>query len=134
MYEFNDLSQAYEYKKLFGAGYTISIPKKYIEPIKNTTYNKIKVQLPSNPQTVLNIVYTENYTGNYKNLDLVVIKRHTSLGDKEDEKEIEKINKLGLSVNDSDILLITKIFNNFINKYYEIINSNETIKKIISTK
>ena len=134
MYEFNPSSQEYEYKKIFGAGYIISIPKKYIEPIKNITYNKIQVKLPADPQTVLNIVYTKNYTGNYKNLDIVVIKRHTSLDDKEDEKEIEKINKLVLSINDKDILLITKIFNNFINKYYQIINSNETIKKIISTK
>jgi hypothetical protein len=134
MYELNPISQEYEYKKIFGVGYSISIPKKYIEPIKNDTYNKIQVQLPSNPQTVLNIVYTQNYTGNYKNLDLVVIKRHTSLDDKEDEKEIEKINKMSLSINDKDILLITKIFNNFINKYYQIINSNDTIKKIISTK
>lgn len=134
MYELNPLTQEYEYKKIFGAGYTISIPIKYIEPIKNVIYNKIQVQLPSNPKTVLNIVYTQNYTGNYKNLDLVVIKRHTSLDDKEDEKVIEKINKMGLSINDKDILLITKIFNNFINKYYQIINSNDTIKKIISTK
>jgi len=134
MYEYNTLSQAYEYNKLFGAGYTISIPLKYVEPIKNTTYNNIQVFQPSDPKTFLNIVYTENYTGNYKNLDLVVIKRHVSMDDKENEKEIDNFNKLELNINDKDILLITKIFNNFINKYYEIINSNETIKKIISTK
>ncbi len=56
------------------------------------------------------------------------------MDDKENEKEIDNFNKLELSVNDKDILLITKIFNNFVNKYFEIINSNETIKKIISTK
>jgi len=134
MYELNQLTQKYEYKKIFGAGYTISIPQKYIEPIKNVVYNKIQVKLPVDPQSVLNIVYSENYTGNYKNLNTVVIKRHTSLNNKEDEKEIDKINKLALSINDKNILLITEIFNNFINKYYQIINSNETIKKIINTK
>ncbi len=134
MYEYNVQKQAYEYNKLFGAGYTISIPKKYIEPIKSITYNKINIFQPADSKTVLNIVYTENYSGNYKNLDLIVIKRHTSLDDKENEKEIDNFNKLELNVSDKDIILITKIFNNFVNKYYEIINSNETIKKIISTK
>ena len=134
MYEFNSSKQTYEYNKLFGAGYTISIPKKYIEPIKSTTYNKIQIFEPIDTKTVLNIIYAENYTGNYKNLDLVVIKRHVSLDNKESEKEIENFNKLGLNINNNDILLITKIYNNFINKYFEIINSNETIKKIISTK
>jgi hypothetical protein len=133
-YEFNQSKQAYEYNKLFGAGYTISIKKNFIEPVKNITYNKIQISQPADTKTVLNIVYTENFTGNYKNLDLIVIKRHVSLNDKESEKEIENINKLELKVDDKDILLITKIFNNFINKYFEIINSNETIKKIISTK
>jgi hypothetical protein len=136
MYEFNQSKQTYEYNKLFGAGYTISLPQKYIEPIKNINYNKIQMQIPNDIKTVLNIVYTQNYSGDYKNLDLIVIKRHISLDDKEKEKEkeIDKINKLNLTINDKDILLITKIFNNFINKYYEIINSNETIKKIINTK
>ena len=134
MYEFNSTKQANEYNKLFGAGYTISIPKKYIEPIKNITYNKIKIQSPIDMKNVLKIVYTDNYTGNYKNLDIIMIKRHLSLDDKESEKQIENFNKMALTTNDKDILLITKIFNNFVNKYYEIINSNETVKKIISTK
>lgn len=131
MYQYNETKQAFVYDKLFGAGYIIEVPKKYIEPIKNITYNKISVQVPADSKTVLNIVYTENYSGNYKNLDLVVIKRHVSLDDKENEKEIMTFNKLGLNVDDKDIMLITKIFNNFVNKYYEIVNSNETIKKII---
>lgn len=134
MYEYNSFKQTYEYNKIFGAGYNISIPKKFIEPIKNITYNKINISQPADSKTVLNIIYTENYSGNYKNLDLIVIKRHTSMDDKENEKEIENFNKLELNVNDKDILLITKIFNNFINKYFQIINSNETIKKIIGTK
>lgn len=134
MYSFNPLTQSYEYNKLFGAGYTISLPKKYIEPIKNITYNKIQLLQPTNPKEVLNIVYTQNYYGNYKNLDLVIIKRHLSLDNKESEKEMNEFNRLALSVGDKNILLITKIFNNFVNKYYEIVNSNETIKKIITTK
>ena len=134
MYSFNSITQSYEYNKLFGAGYTISLPKKYIEPIKNITYNKIQLQEPANSKEVLNIVYTQNFTGNYKNLNLVIIKRHLSLDDKESEKEMNKFNNMNLNVEDKNILLITKIFNNFINKYYEIINSNETIKKIINTK
>lgn len=134
MYEFNESTQSYIYPKLFGAGYNISIPSKYIEPIKNTTYNKINVQEPANSKAVLSVVYEQNYSGNYKNLDMVVIKRHLSKDDKENEKELEKFNSLGLRIYDKDIMLITKIFNNFVNKYYEIINSNETIKKIITTK
>ena len=134
MYSFNPLTQSYEYNKLFGAGYTISLPKKYIEPVKSITYNKIQLLQPANPKEVLNIVYTQNYSGDYKNLNLVVIKRHLSLDDKENIKEMNKFNALGLSVGDKNILLITKVFNNFVNKYYEIVNSNETIKKIITTK
>lgn len=133
MYSFNPMTQSYEYNKLFGSGYTISLPKKYIEPIKSITYNKIQLLQPTNPKEVLNIVYS-NYSRNYKNLDLVMIKRHISLDDKENEKEMNNFNSLALSVRDKNILLITKVFNNFINKYYEIVNSNETIKKIITTK
>jgi hypothetical protein len=134
MYSFNYLTQSYEYNKLFGAGYTISLPKKYIEPIETISYNNIQLFQPTNPKEVLNIVYTQNYSGNYKNLDLVIIKRHISLDDKESEKEMNKFNSLALNIGDTNILLITKIFNNFVNKYYEIVNSNETIKKIITTK
>jgi hypothetical protein len=113
---------------MFGIGHTISLPKKDIEPIKNISYNNIKVKIPTNPKNILNIIYPNN------NLDLIVIKRHIDSIDKENEKEIINFNKLDLTVNDKDIILITKIFNNFVNKYYEIINSNETIKKIINTK
>jgi hypothetical protein len=134
MFEFNPLNESYEYNKLFGYGHKVSLPKKIIEPINNITYNKISIQQPANPKEVLNIVFTQNFTGNYKNLDLVIIKRHMSLNDKENEKEMNNFNNLALNVQDKDIVLITKIFNNFINKYYEIINSNETIKKIITTK
>lgn len=134
MYSFNPLSQSYEYNKLFGAGYTISLDKKYVEPIKSITYNKIQLLQPANPKEVLNIVYTQNYSGDYKNLDLVIIKRHLSLDDKKSEKEMNEFNSLALSAEDKNILLITKIYNNFINKYCEIVNSNETIKKIITSK
>ena len=134
MYSFNHINQSYEYTKLFGAGYTISLPKKYIEPIENITYNKIQLLQPANPKEVLNIVYTQNYSGDYKNLNLVIIKRHLSMDDKESEKEMNEFNRLTLSVEDKNILMITKVFNNFVNKYYEIVNSNETIKKIIATK
>lgn len=134
MYQLNSQTDTYEYNKLFGAGYKISLPKKFIEPIKNITYNKIQMSEPSDTKNVLNIVYNQNYSGNYNNLDLVIIKRHLSLDDKENEKEMNKFNNMGLRVNDKDVLLITKIYNNFINKYYDIINSNETIKKIIDTK
>ncbi len=134
MYEFNTHKQAFEYKKLFGAGYVISIPKEFVEPIKNVNYNKIKVNIPANSKNILNIVYADNYSGNYKNLNLIVIKRHTSFDDKENIKEIENFNKLTLNVDDKNIILITKIFNNFVNKYYDILTQNDTIKKIINTK
>ena len=134
MYQFNKINNSYEYNKLFGAGYPISLPQKYVEPIKKSSYNNINVQIPNDIKTILNIVYTQNYTGNYKNLDLVVIKRHVNFNDKNQQREINKINKMNLTINDKNILLVTKIFNNFVNKYYEIINSNETIKKIISNK
>jgi hypothetical protein len=128
MYEYISDKQSFEYNKIFGIGHTISLPKKDIEPIKNISYNNIKVKIPTNPKNILNIIYPNN------NLDLIVIKRHIDSIDKENEKEIINFNKLELTVNDKDIILITKIFNNFVNKYYEIINSNETIKKIINTK
>jgi hypothetical protein len=128
MYEYISDKQSFEYNKMFGIGHTISLPKKDIEPIKNISYNNIKVKIPTNPKNILNIIYPNN------NLDLIVIKRHIDSIDKENEKEIINFNKLELTVNDKDIILITKIFNNFVNKYYEIINSNETIKKIINTK
>lgn len=134
MYQFNPTNKTYEYNKLFGVGYKISLPIKYVEPIKNINYNKIKMIIHADIKSVLNIVYTEKYTSDYKNLDQIVIKRHSRLDDKENDKEIEKLNKLSLNINDKDVLLITKIFNNFINKYYEIVISNETIKKIIMTK
>lgn len=134
MYEFNPITQAYEYNKLFGAGYAISLNKKYIEPIKSITYNKINIQQPANSKEVLNIIYGDNFSNSYKNLDLVIIKRHLSFDDKESEREMEKFNNMNLSVRDKDILLITKIYNNFINKYYQIVNSNDTIKKIITSK
>lgn len=133
-YEYNQMTNSYEYNKLFGAGYTIAFNKKDIEPIKPIKYNKINILAPANSLNVLESVYTQNYAGNYKNLDLVMIKRHLSLEDKEKEKEMNQFNELKLNVNDKNILLITKIFNNFVNKYFEIINSNETIKKIITTK
>lgn len=134
MYEFDASSQSYVYPKLFGAGYNISIPSKFIEPTKTIEYNKLTVQEPSNSKAVLNIVYEQNYSGNYKNLDLVIIKRHLGQDEKDSEKELNEFNSLELKINDPDILLITKIYNNFINKYFEIINSNDSIKKIITTK
>lgn len=134
MYSFNPQNQSYEYNKLFGAGYTISLPKKFIEPSKSIVYNKIQLAQPANPKAVLDIVYTQNYSGDYKNLNLVIIKRHLSQDDKENEKEMNKFNSLALGVEDKNILLITKVFNNFVNKYYDIVDSNETVKKIITTK
>lgn len=134
MYSFNSQNQSYEYNKLFGAGYTISLPKKFIEPSKSIVYNKIQLLQPADPKAVLDIVYTQNYSGDYKNLNLVIIKRHLGIDDKENEKEMNKFNNLALSVDDKNILLITKVFNNFVNKYYDIVNSNETVKKIITTK
>jgi hypothetical protein len=131
MYEFNNLNKSYEYNKLFGAGYTISLPDNVITPIKNIKYNILDLKAPNDINKYLEIVYKKNYSGNYKDLDKVIIKRHVGSEDK--ENEINNFNELNLSVNDKNIILITKIYSNFVNKYYEIIKSNETIKKIIST-
>jgi hypothetical protein len=43
-------------------------------------------------------------------------------------------NEQNLKINDPDIILITKIYNNFINKYFDIIDLNDTVKKIIHDK
>ena len=132
MYEFNSNKKTYEYNKLFGAGYTISIPQEFIEPIKNYKLNKLDVKMPNNIENLLKIHYVNAFIDNYKNLDTIVIKRHTGSVDK--QKEIDEINKLNISVKDPNIILVTKIYNNFINKYFEIIDSNENVKKIIYTK
>lgn len=133
MYELNQSTKSYEYNKLFGAGYTISLPENSVTPIKNIKYNKLDMQIHSNVDNVLKIVYTNNYSGKYSDLNTIVIKRHVGSEPNLTEKEnqISKINDLSLNVNDKDIITITKIYNNFVNKYFEIINSNETIKKII---
>ena len=132
MYEFNSNKKTYEYNKLFGAGYTISIPQEFIEPIKNFKLNKLDTKMPNNIENLLKIHYVNAFIDNYKNLDTIVIKRHTGSVDK--QKEIDEINKLKISVKDQNIILVTKIYNNFINKYFEIIDSNENVKKIIYTK
>lgn len=131
MFEFKNSTNSYEYNKLFGAGYTISLPENIITPVKNIKYNNLYLQTPNNIYKYLELVYMKNYSGKYNNLDMVIIKRHVGREDK--ENEINNFNELSLNVNDKDIILITKIYNNFINKYFEIVNSNETIKKIIST-
>jgi hypothetical protein len=69
MYEYISDKQSFEYNKIFGIGHTISLPKKDIEPIKNISYNNIKVKIPTNPKNILNIIYPNN------NLDLIVITR-----------------------------------------------------------
>lgn len=43
MYELNPLSQEYEYMKLFGAGYTISIPKNILNQLKMQHIIKFKL-------------------------------------------------------------------------------------------
>ncbi len=133
MYEYNSKTNAYEYNKLFGAGYTISLPSKSVYPIKNIKYNKLDMQVHSNIQDILQIVFTKNYSGKYGDLKTIVIKRHigSSSDSNNKENQMNKLNELSLNANDENIILITKIYNNFINKYFEIINSNETIKKII---
>jgi len=135
MYEFNTHTKSYEYNKLFGIGYTISFSENLITPVKEIVYNKLKVKIPNNTDKVLKIAYTKNYSEKSNNpdidLDTIVIKRHDVSKDK--ENEIERINNLKLNIQDKNIILITKIYNNFINKYFEIINLNETIKKIISS-
>lgn len=129
MYEFNNDNKNFEYNKMFGAGYTISLPENIVLPIKSKTYNKINVKMPSNIDSVLQHIYGKNYSTQYNNLDIINIKRHASSDDK--QTEIDEFNKLNLSVKDNDIILLTKIFNNFVNKYFEIINENENVKKII---
>ena len=133
MYEFNPETKSYEYNKLFGAGYKISLPEKYVVPIKNIKYNNVDVSIPANTKEVLNIVYTQNFSGSYSKLDTIVIKRHTGSNDDANKNEMNKFNDMNLTSSDKNILLITKIYNNFVNKYFEIVNSNETIKKIILT-
>lgn len=132
MFELEQEKKAYEYNKLFGAGYAISLPKEFVEPIKSIKLNKLDVKIPNSIDDVLKIVYVNAFADNYGNLDIIMIKRHTSSTDK--KKEIDEFNNLKISVNDPNIILVTKIYNNFINKYFEIINSNENVKKIIYTK
>jgi hypothetical protein len=131
MFEFNNSTKSYEYNKLFGVGYAISLPENIITPTKNIKYNNLNLKIPYNPDKYLELVYLKNYTGKYTDLNTIFIKRHVGSEDK--EKEIKNFNELNLTITDSNIILITKIYNNFINKYFEIINSNETVKKIIST-
>ena len=131
LFEFNNSNKSYEYNKLFGAGYTISLPQNVIIPTKNIKYNKLDLKIPFDLEKYLELVYVKNYSGNYSDLNRVIIKRHVGSEDK--ENEIKKFNELNLTVSDPNIIMITKIYNNFINKYFEIINSNDTIKKIIST-
>jgi hypothetical protein len=131
LFEFNNSNKSYEYNKLFGAGYTISLPQNIITPTKNIKYNKLDLKIPFDLEKYLEIVYVKNYSGTYSDLNTVIIKRHVGSEDK--ENEIKKFNDLNLTVSDPNIIMITKIYNNFINKYFEIINSNDTIKKIIST-
>ena len=125
MYEFNTHTNSFEYNKLFGIGYNVSNTQNCIMPIKSTKYNKLDVKIPNNIDCVLNSIYMKKYN----NLNLIVIKKH--FNSNELIKKNEQFNSLKLSENDKDIILITKIFNNFINKYYEIISSNDNIKKII---
>lgn len=129
MYEFNTHTTSFEYNKLFGIGYNVSIKENCIMPIKSAKYNKLDIKIPNNIDCVLNSIYMKNYNDQYNNLDLIVLKRHSNSN--ELIKKNEQFNSLKLNENDKDIILITKIFNNFINKYYEIISSNENIKKII---
>lgn len=131
MYEYNYSTKSYEYNKLFGAGYVISLPENVIMPFKNIKYNNLFLQMPNNIHKYLELIYVKNYSDSYTDLNTVVIKRHVSNEDK--ENEIKYFNKLNLTVKDSNIITITKIYNNFINKYYEIIKSNDTICKIISS-
>lgn len=131
MFEFNEMTNSYEYNKLFGVGYKISLPKNSVIPAKKIKYNKLDLEIPNDLNKYLEIVYMKGYTGKYADLDKIVIKRH--VGSENKENEINKLNELGLTVKDNSIITITKIYNNFINKYYEIVDSNDTIKKIIST-
>jgi hypothetical protein len=135
MYEFNSKTKFYEYKKLFGVGYAISLPDTAIIPIKKIKYNGLDMFIPHDISKVLQIVYTDNFSNNYRNLETVVIKRHvdfnSSNNSDDSNNQIEKINNLNLNVKNPNIILVTKIYNNFINKYFQIIISNETIKKII---
>jgi hypothetical protein len=136
MYEFNSTTNSYEYNKIFGVGHKISLNKDTILPIAKSKYNILELYVPNNLNSYLYEVYIKNSSDydSYKNLDKIVIKRHITLDDNEKFKEIDKINSLNLSVNDKNIILITKIYNNFINKYYEIIKNNDSVKNIISSK
>ena len=129
MYEYNPSKNAFEYNKMFGAGYKISIPEKYILPTKSLQYNNVNILLPNDVKKSLDNIYIKTFIDGYNNFDIIKIKRHVSSEDK--QNEIEKFNSLNLSVKDNNIILITKIYNNFVNKYFEIINSNETVKNII---
>ena len=131
MYEFNSSNNSYEYNKLFGLGYNISLPKNIVQPSKNIKYNKLDLKIPNNLDKYMEIIYLDNNKENYTDLNIIVIKKQETIKDK--ENEIKNFNELKLSTSDPNIINITKIYNNFINKYFEIINSNETIKKIISS-
>lgn len=133
MYEFNPSNNSFEYNKLFGVGYKINLSKDTVFPIKKVKYNIIDVFVPNNVNKYVEEIYANNDSESSKNLDIIVINRHISLDDAEKKKDIEKINALRLTVDDKNIVLITKIYNNFVNKYYEIINNNDTVKKIISS-
>ena len=121
LYEYNNVNLSYENNKLLKLGNNVSIPKKYIEPISEGLFNMIKIKLPND---IENIIKNKNF-----NIDIINITRY-SINIKK-KRELNEFNKLNLTVTDENVILITKIYNNFINKYFEIINSNDNIKKII---
>lgn len=131
MYEFDPTKKTFDYNKLFGAGYKISISENAIYPPKPIQYNKINMLVPNNIKATLDQLYIKTFIDKYNDFEIIKIKRH--IGSEDKQNEINKFNELNISVKDSNIILITKIYNNFVNKYFEIINSNETIKKIISS-
>lgn len=137
MYEFDDNNKTFNYKKIFGVGYSIEINSNFINPIKNIKYNGINVMIPNNVKKSLDLIYNTNFIQDYNNFDIIKIKRHDSFTFNSNintlQKSIDEFNNMRLSVENKNILLITKIYNNFINKYFDIIDKNDTIKKIIYT-
>lgn len=131
IFEFNSLNKSFEYNKLFGIGHPISIPENIIIPIQNIKFNNLDLKIPNDLNKYLKLIYSNNKLNKNSNFEIIKIQKY--FDNEEDKKKLSNFNKLEINIKDSSIILITKIYNNFINKYFEIINSKDTIKKIIST-
>jgi len=129
MYELNPSNQTFEYNKLLGYGFPIKIKSKYILPFFNIEYNKIIFNIPNNSQKILEILFNNDIN---KITNFTHIKIDKNVVSDLEQKLLDEFNNIKYTADNKNIILIIKIYNNFINKYFQIISSNEFIKKIIS--